>query len=176
MPWIFRALNSKSRWNKQKHQEAEEYSWLQENEIPAETLTEVVGRDIRNNELSVYLVEDDPNKIERLIAAYAANRDNLQNLDYKLVDYDKMLSQDFVFKETRADVPDETVGQWHRDLHQLTVSQLVAFTTLLYRDAESKRVQKKKVGKLIADSIQAGYIDKDKIRSEKMRIQIMKLM
>lgn len=173
MPLIFRGIN-KTRWNQQKHQD--EYNWLKAGEIPAETLTDVVRKDIQQNELSVYLIDDNDDALDRMVAAFAANRDRPDKLDFKVIDYQVLVDAGFTFKKSLGDTSDVSVNQCHRDLYPLTTSRLMEFIQMLYFKTESGRKTKKDVEKLIIKSIQSGYIDERSIRSPNMlsKIEILK--
>jgi hypothetical protein len=172
VPWIFRGV-SKPRWNQQKH--VEEYDWLSAGEIPAETLVDVVREDVQSNELSVYILEDEEASLRRMVAAFAVNRQRPDNVDYKLVDYEKLVQIGFEFKETSGITSDVVVNTWHRDLNHLTTNKLMKFIEILYFEAETRRVLKKDVEKWITESIQHEYIDKNLIREESMLRKIEEL-
>lgn len=169
MPLIFRGI-SKTRWNQQKH--TDEYDWLKAGDIPAETFVDVVRKDVQQNELSVYLIDESSTSLERMLAAFAVNRDRPDKLDYKLIDYELLLNAGFEFKETSGDTPDEIVNSWHRDLHYLTTQKLAEFVRLLYFEAESERKTKIQIEKLMIASIKAGNISESKIENQNMRLKI----
>lgn len=169
MPLVFRAVK-RTRWNTQKH--AEEYKdWLLAGEVPAETLVDVVRQDVQQNELSVYVVNDKGDELKRLVAAFAANRDRPDKLDYKLLDYDQLEILGFDFDSILGDTSDDLVNQWHRNLHHLTIARLMEFVKLLY-ETETKKSPKKDVEKWIAESVRNQYIQLERIRSETMQQKI----
>lgn len=174
MPLVFRGLNRKPSWNKQKHEE-EYKDWLPAGEIPAEILVDVVREDIKQNELSIYLINENDDELKRLVAAYAVNRDRPDVLDYKVIDYELLLSFGFSFKKTLGYTADSTVNIWHRDLHHLTIDRLMEFVKLLY-NIETKRVSKKDVEKWIVESVRNKYIQLEKVRAESMQNKIRILL
>ena len=77
MPFILRTIR-KSKWYKH-----ERVPWLVEGELQADALGDLRTSD---NELSVWLVEDDESNLEQVVTALAVTRQRISNVDYALFD------------------------------------------------------------------------------------------
>ena len=68
-------------------------------------------------------------------------------------------------KIVSANTSDNEVNQWHIDLVELTVARISEIATLIRKEGEFVRYSKSDVTNLISNSIQAQYIDLNKINS-----------
>lgn len=75
MPFVFRKLDRKARFYRVK--------WTGTDDVQADALREFRTK---GNALSIWLIDDSLSNLERVIAAVAAGRDRLCNLDYALID------------------------------------------------------------------------------------------
>lgn len=96
MPLVLRKIR-KSKWYK-----TERVSWLEEGQLQADALADLKTT---NNELSVWHIEDDKSNLEEVVAALAANCDDVSNLDYALFDQQLLSEIDIRIKATKGGSP-----------------------------------------------------------------------
>ena len=132
--------------------------WMAPSEIQGDALGDLQTRE---NKLSVYRVESE-NAAERVAIALAANRDNLANFDYAVIDDVKLLSTDIKISRQIGETPDHEVNQLHYDLFDLTIGRLVQFAFIVSA-AERSRIPRKDVKTKLRQAIHAGVLDKSKL-------------
>lgn len=116
-------------------------------DVPADPLGDLHTRD---NRLSVFIVNaQNDSEIERVVAACAANRETLQNVDYALLDAARLAEADVGIESTRGETPDDQVNDCHRDLVSLTGLKLVGLARLILAHGSMDRVLWKQVAALI---------------------------
>lgn len=155
MPLLLRAIR-RNRWYT-----SDTVSWLPKGEIQADPLGDLATG---NNTLSVWQVEDDKSNLEQVIAALAASRDTVSNLDYAIFDVDLLSSIGIKIEVNEGATPYEMANRWHRDLVELTATKLVRLAEAILVHSHRERVPEKKVLRLIKDAVQNGQIDKTKLR------------
>ena len=129
--------------------------WLLASDVRGDAFRDMETTD---NALSVYVLERD-NDLDRLVAAYSANRMNVQALDFALFEYGGLAEIGVEAVATPGDLPDAEVRQWHRDSIQLSGSKLLALAQLVQRSAQIERRTAKDVGRLINQAIAKAHID-----------------
>ncbi|MHC5935486.1 hypothetical protein [Nostoc sp.] len=153
----------KNKWYK-----TETTVWL----LPGEFQSDLLG-DLATsgNKLSVYSVEHDCSNLERVIAALAANCDNIANFDYVL--FEETILKDIGIKseQTKGETPDETVNNCHLDLIELSAFRLVDLAKQILARGKVERFSLPEVTNFLADSIQKGYLNKAKIRLKQKEIE-----
>jgi hypothetical protein len=149
----------KGRWYKE-HQP----SWLCTDDIPADPLGDLVTRE---NRLSLWYIDDDKANLQDVVAAMAANADNVSNFDYALLDLEAVLSLGLKVASTEGGSPNKDANsRWHRDVIELSSSKLGQLAKLFYQKGQRGRVQERKVRKMILTSLDRGdKIDKSKLSS-----------
>ena len=166
MPFILRKIR-KARWY------TEGISWLEEGEIHADPLADLYTKD---NELSIWLVEDDRSNIDQIVTALAANRTHISNLDYALLDLRLLSSLNIKIKYTIGGTPDEnTNALWHRDLVELSALKVVELAKMILAEAERKRIPEREVRRLMTGAVASGRIERTKLK-ESLRDKIDKLI
>ncbi|MHB8625622.1 MAG: hypothetical protein ACYDBJ_04530 [Aggregatilineales bacterium] len=145
--------------------------WLKPGDYPADTLLDLATS---NNILSVYYVETEA-EIERVAIAIAANRDQINVVDYVVVDLSAFEQIRVEPKQVRGDTPDEVVNTWHRDLIQLSVHRMVDLVGVMW-GAKKKRIQQKRVKELLVENAVKGYIKRGLIKKETMQNKLDDLL
>lgn len=145
----------KSKWYKN-----DSVPWLDENEIQADALGDLVTT---SNTLSVWLIEDDRSNLEQVIVALASSSDNISNFDYALTDVDLVLNANIKIEIKAGLTPYSTANKWHRDLIELTTHKLVKLAEAMFVHSDRKRVGEKTILKWIKDAVDNGQIDKTKL-------------
>ena len=155
MPLILRTL----RKNKFVHEL--QPAWILQDEIQADALKDLETTD---NDLSVWLIEEDLSNLDRVLAALAANRDQLANIDFALISLDVLTELGLLFQATPGVTADKEVSLLHRDLIRLTANRLASLAQAIKRYARLERRSKAQVRSLLLDSIAAGHIDPSSLK------------
>ncbi|MBI5747051.1 MAG: hypothetical protein HZA13_08620 [Nitrospirae bacterium] len=154
MPFLFRKIDNKRRWDKDAS-----FSWLELHDIQADPVTDLKTS---QNILSVYCIDDERSNLDRVVAAIAATRDRFDILDYILFDQRILSEIDVKIEKTIGKTPDEQVNNCHLQLVELSGFKLVNLAKVILNKGETDRVLKKYVAKLIKDGIAAGQIDRSR--------------
>ncbi|HEX6715572.1 MAG TPA: hypothetical protein VF088_00590 [Pyrinomonadaceae bacterium] len=166
MPFILRKIR-KARWHGN-----DVLDWLLPDEIQADSLLDLSTKD---NQLSIYIVEDDRSNLERIIAALAGNCDFISNVDYALVPAEVLSESGIEVADVKGETSDEQVNEAHRDLIHLSASKLLVLAKAISIRGERTRLTTKKVRKMIGRSIANGYIDKARLKLPANEISKLKL-
>src|SRR5713101_2238736 len=162
VPFMLRKIRQ-ARWYKV------EGAWLAADDIPADPLSDLTTKD---NQLSVWHIEDDRLNVERVITALAASGTDVANVDYTLLDHRLLSDMHIKIASTRGGTLDEEVNaSWHRDLVELSAGKLVVLATAIFVHAEKQRIRKIRVHQLIAQAVASGWIDLQRLQP-KVRTEI----
>lgn len=151
MPLVLRTIR-KAKWYRH-----EGVSWLEEGELQADALGDLVTK---NNELSVWIIRDDESNLEQVVAAMAATRHHLSNFDYALFDLQHLSDLNIRMQHTRGESPDEQANAWHRDLIELSASKIMQLAKIIMEEAERRRVSEKQIRRMIIRAVNADQIDR----------------
>jgi len=154
VPLLLRKIR-KSKWYKN-----DSVPWLEEGEIQADALGDLVTN---SNTLSVWLVEDDKSNLEQVIIALASSCNSVSNFDYALFNVDLMLNVGIKVERKEGLTPYLKANKWHRDLVELTTSKLFKLAESMFIYSDRERIAEKTVLNLIKDAVQNGQIDTTKL-------------
>jgi hypothetical protein len=146
----------KAKWYKN-----ENVSWLAEGELQADAMADLSTKD---NELSVWHIEYDRSNLEQVVAALAAGRDSIANLDYALFDQQILSAIGIKIKDTKGGSPDEKVNSWHRDLMELSATKLMELAKAIQTKAAKERILPKDIIRFIKQAAESGQIDLAKLK------------
>ena len=164
---------SRSKWYEQ--------SWLNKNEAPADTLSDIKTE---GNVLCFWEIENNQGNLARVIAALTANYDKLSHFDYALIDSQRLQNVGVQLEKTRGDTLDEGANiQWHYEIRNMPANKLAMVANAILIDNFSKdnyavnnndkmppRMFKNRIGCLLVGAIKAGNIElnllKDKLKEE----------
>jgi len=136
---------------------------IADNDVPADPVADL---DTKQNKLSVYVVADDRSDLGRIVAALAANRPQLQKLDYALFDERTIPTISIKAQKTKGQTPDDGVNDKHLDLVALTGLKLVALARAILDQAQIERKPPKDVAALIRTEAKSGALDMDRCKLE----------
>lgn len=153
MAVALRMLNNKRYWDREK---ADDEEWLGEGEIRADALRNVETKD---NALSIYVVDESASAVDRTLAAFAANRDCLDKVDFALFETGLLDALETEVTATAGGTPDSEVNVQHHDVIHLTGSKLLRLVEMLIDQCQIERRTRPRVEKLIANGIANGQID-----------------
>jgi hypothetical protein len=166
MPLILRKIR-KARWHRN-----DDLDWLLPDEIQADSLLDLSTKD---NQLSIYIVEDDRSNLERIIAALAGNCNFISNVDYALLPAEVLSEMGIEVAGVQGETSDEQVNEVHRDLIHLSASKILELAQSISTRGERTRLTAKKVSEMIGRSIANGYIDKARLKLSADEISKLKL-
>ena len=138
-----------------------EVSWLGPGEAPGDALKDL-GTD--QGVLSVYKADDDAERL-RVIAALAANRDDVDVLDFSWFDGSDFASSGITVMQQMGETPDTSVNLWHFDVVDLTATR-VAHLADIVSTGVIDRVQKPCVKNLINKGLSSGYLDRGRMKQK----------
>jgi hypothetical protein len=138
-------------------------SWLtRDSDIPSNALFDLI--EDKNNSISIWVIEDDKSNFKRVIAALAANRDNIVNIDYALFDINILTLLHIKYQEEDGGTPDQIVNQsFHLNLIELTARQAFVLAREIHKCGEPARINHKDVQQYIKDCLLAKFLDRSKI-------------
>lgn len=135
--------------------------WLSQEDIQADALGDLVTK---NNKLSFWHVYKDRSNLERIIAALAAKRDVLSNIDFILFDQYILEENGLKFQQTKGISLDAEANElWHLDLYELSASKLTNLAVAMANSGELKRISEREVKNILANAIATGTIKFDKL-------------
>lgn len=141
----------------------EDKSWLQEDEIPADPLSDL---HTKNNTLSIFLIDENKTDLERCIAAYATckSRGELREIDYLIFD-EKLIKEVGITYRQQDDnnIIDEKIRKSHWNLYEVSSQKLVALANKVIVANNVDTLSIDQVCNLINDSISKGWINKQEI-------------
>ncbi len=166
MPFLLRTIR-KPKWYNH-----EGTPWLVEGELQADALDDLKTI---NNTLSVWWVDDSQKNLERVVIAFAANRDSFAQVDYALFDKQILSDLNIKFEKSSGDTPDGEVNKWHLDLVELTASKRFSLAMTIMVQAQKERISKKAIEERIIEAVKSKQLSLDKMHKNlqtKIRPQI----
>ncbi len=159
MSKLFRSVR-KAKWAKHAG-----VSWLPEDELQGDALGDLA---CKGNTLSLYLVdENNTDEKLRVAVAIAATKDILAGVDFALID-PKFLTDIGVRQEpVRGDTPDQTVNDLHRDLVQLTSSQIYKIALHIGTTGDVHRFMPNVIKDALTASLKDKTLDFSKVKLAK---------
>lgn len=152
MAFVLRKVENKRRWDKD-----QDLDWMPTGDVPADCLLDLRTE---NNLLSVWELDDSQSNLNRVIAALAAQRQNLAKLEYAVVRKSKLSFDTGKIKKSAGDSPDvKANNEWHFDVTDLSGSNLVEFAKSIWTNGEVARLSKSEVKKLVAEAVRLEWID-----------------
>lgn len=151
-----RVVEKGPRWS-----EPESLPWVNDQDIAADYLMDFRTLE---NVLSLWIVEDDESNLEAIVAAYAANRDNPQKLDFVLFANDVITDSAITVQFTPGTTYDSQINARHLTLIELSGFKVVALIrAILDSDYNSDKRDKVEVMDLVAQAVDAQRLPYDKL-------------
>ena len=152
MAEVFRKLRAKSSWYSQ--------PWLPPGAVQADAARCLVTD---RNGLSVYKLEDPDEQLKRLIAAIAASRNSVVQLDYAIFPESILTQCQIKQVQEPGELADNEVNQWHVDLVDLSFGKLAEFASAIKKEGKIKRYQKKRVLEAIGASRKSNFLIEERL-------------
>ena len=155
MTKIFRKLHNSRYWDKE--------PWLGTDDVKGDAAKCLMTRE---STLSVYVLKDPDEQMERVVAALALTRDSLKNIDWAIVPEAVLDSCEIQRDSVEGGTPDPDVNQWHCNLVKLTLAKIARLAAAIRSQGKIGRCQHKAVGVAIQKSLHANPIDSTQISSD----------
>ena len=135
--------------------------WLKEGEIPADPIS---NWQTTRNEMSVWIIDNESDITDQIVAALAAVRSKLDDFEYVLLDSKIVAETGIKTIQTEGGILDNNLKRLHRDLVEISAQKLLKLTeatlsTIEQEDTRLERRLRKTVARYIFDSISKGRID-----------------
>ncbi len=161
MPLFLRQIKN-SKWYRH-----EGVPWLPPGELQADALGDLHTHD---NKLSVWHVDDGRSNLHRVLAAIAAGRDHLSNVDYALVDASVIAGLNIPIEPSPGSTPDEDANSlWHRNFIELTRTKLLELAEAIAPQPARARLLAKEVAELLLQSLESGILSRSGIKPELLK-------
>jgi hypothetical protein len=142
-------------------QSLSDYDWLNSDEIPADPLGDL---QTKKNTLSIYIIGDDNSKLERCISAYAANRNDIEEISFVLFDENVIKNIGIKYKQNNNGLLlDEFINSLHYDLYELSSQKLIELTNNIYGKCFCDIKDRVQVTQLIYTSIENKWINESQL-------------
>ena len=115
----------------------------------------------KGNTLSLFEV-DDPGNVERIVVAYAAGREVLDDIGYLVFDGVGFAALGIKIKDMTGRAPDDVVVALHRNLEELTASRLAGLAALMFQGRRDE-IPAKRLKGLLNDGLSARRLDHQKM-------------
>lgn len=147
----------KSKWNKNS-----ELKWLKDGQLQADALVDLSSK---GNKLSLYLVDTDNADLQlRVVAALAANRDHIAHIDCAFIEPEFLQSIGVKIEDVDGETADDKVNAIHKDLAELTASQVFEIAKHISDKQDLRRFLKNKVEGAITSGVQNKDLDYARIK------------
>lgn len=131
--------------------------WLSATDIRGDALKSLRTAD---NELSIFVLDQiGPAELDRMFAAYAAQRVEPDALDFAILDEADIEALNLKLSNELGVTPDALVNSWHRNISELSAGKIHDLAVCLQAKAVFCRRRKKDVIRLVKKALDAGYID-----------------
>lgn len=165
MAFLLRKIR-KSKWYKNPGA-----SWLVEGDLQSDALDDLQTKD---NQLSVYYINDDESNLGRVLAAMAANCNMLSNIDFALFDQATVSEINIKMRKTEGNLPDHHVSiNWHQDLYELSASKRMALAMSIHSRSKIRRISHKQILALVAEAITSGKISRERLKWQQSDLEII---
>jgi hypothetical protein len=114
----------------------------------------------------VFVLEGNNSNLDRALAAFAAGRKELDQVDFAILDLKELRPLSLELSEVKGNTPDVEVNSWHRDIVHLTASKIVALAVNFQGKARFYRKRSTTVRELIKAGISAGHIDETRLTTK----------
>jgi len=130
--------------------------WLSEDSFPADSLNDFATVD---NKISLWLIEDDKNNLERVLGAIGSNRSSVQEIDYLLIDSGVFKPIAERLLNSPSNTPDHEANElWHYDAVQLTGKEICHLGRMIFGNYQPVRVKPREVSRILNESIDQGVL------------------
>ena len=139
-------------------------SWLADRDAPGPPLNDFIPDE--QGKLSVWEVERDNSNLSRIVAAIAATRQDISNIDYVLFDSRAVRAAGVGLVTGPGQSPDHAAKQkWHRDLAELSAKRAARLVwRVFHRGTRPPRVSKKEVSELLRKAVDEGWLQFDDLQ------------
>jgi len=157
MPYLLRKIR-RVRWDPEL---TKEIPGLAVNECPSDCLADLNTAECS---LSLWLINDDQSNLDDIVAALGSNCDRVANVDYALINRDKVEPISKLTKTIGQSPHNFANNNWHWDLVGLSTERLKRLAEVMYSHAKRARVTLKEVGTLVQTALDKRQLDRTKLK------------
>ena len=143
--------------------------WLEEGELQADVLVDL---STKNNELSVYQINDVNTDLPEVIGAIALTCDNTSNIDYALFMEKDLEELKIKVSFSEGDTPDDVVNLKHYDLTEITANKILSLTTVV-KGGIIGRFTESNVIRIVAEALRNNRIDRSRIKLKEESLKVI---
>lgn len=156
MTWMLRGIKNK---NISLYDEIPSTTYLSQNDVEADYFKDI---ETTKNSLSIWEIDDDKKDLERVIAALASNKNQIEPFSYILFRKEELESAGIEVLQINGDTLDSQINSRHWDIVELTGLKLIELAKILKNNSSNAgQMLKPKITDLIRESISNGNILKD---------------
>lgn len=155
MPFLLRLIK-RHRWYIEPAQ-----PFLDAGNFPADPLADL---NTENNILSVWQIDNGQSNLDRVVTALAANRQFADKVDYALVEQSAVDDLGIQIERAFGQTPDNHANGWHRDLRQLSATNLVGLAKAILDENKRGRISAKEIKRLLRDAVESGHVSFDELQ------------
>lgn len=159
MPYFLRAIYKNIDWDKTQFP-----SWLNKDELPS-----CIIRDLKadNNALSLWEISDDKSNLLDVIAAFVSLRKDIKyDFDYALLSVNILDELTFTPLKKAGKTAYRGMNQYHRDVSNLSINDVVYFAYLLNRHGIFDRMGWKDIEARLKEAFTRGQLDIKRMKRE----------
>ena len=156
MPYLLRKIR-RVRWDPEL---TKEIPGLASNECPSDCLADLNTAECN---LSVWQINDDRSNLDDVVVALGSNCDRITNLDYALIDREKVEAISKLKKTVGQSPHNKANDNWHWDLIGLSVERLRQLAELMYGEAVRVRITRKDVENLVRKALDQRQLDRTRL-------------
>jgi hypothetical protein len=117
--------------------------------------------------MSVWRIEEGGSNLDRVLTALAANRQDVDHVEYVLFDDSIVSDLGIKIVKTEGNTPDTHANRtWHYDLVELSGARLAALANGMFLNSETGLILNKRVLGLLRAAIANAEIDVSKLKSK----------
>lgn len=157
MAKLLRRIQRKPNWDPQ----GEFSTYLPSGQAPADALSDIATD---ANRLSIWQIDDEGTNLDRVLAAIASPRTNLQKLDYLIFDIQDVQVLEISIEASQGNTFDEEANKsWHFHLTRLSATALANLANRMLARGPARRQNERQLIALIDRSVANGWIDQSRL-------------
>jgi len=157
MAKLLRRIQHKPNWDPQ----GEFSTYLPPGQAPADSLDDIATD---ANRLSIWQIDDEGTNLDRVLAAMASPRENLQKLDYLIFDIQDVQVLEIPVEASPGNTLDQEANKsWHFHLTHLSAAALASLANRMLARGPARRQNERQLIALLDKSVANGWIDQSRL-------------
>jgi hypothetical protein len=143
-------------------------TWLGSDDLQADVLRDL---GTKGNRLSVYVIDDECARLERVAVALATTKGFIKQVDYALLEYEVLTEMGIKVDKTEGATPDKVVNTWHLEFVELTIDLIVALARMIRQRGTLRRIPEKRIKELTVSGVNSRQLE-IALMKEEMRAHV----